>query len=350
MLDEEEEEEEDEIEEIDDEESSSCFLTEARDAAIGRSSNATKHDRRVIVHIDLDCFYAQCEMRHNPSLRDRPMAIQQKYLLVTSNQVARNQGVHKMQSLAEARRRCPELVVVNGEDLTRYRECSELIYDVLKTFTPKLERLGLDETYLDITAIIDAALGKEGEGGGEEGGKGEGEEATEVREKTMAASPPPSSSPSSYTFPPPSSLSSLVGNLYTPGGGGGGREKGRERERQERQPACCTCGCVERLKAGSHVAQAMRQRLFEELGFTSCAGISNNKMLAKMAGELHKPNAQTTLLPGDAIPFLSPLPPRRLPGCGWATARSLQRLGIDTVACLREISLSTLAPAVGEMQ
>ena len=50
--------------------------------------------------------------------------IQQKYLLVTSNYVARNLGVKKMSSVKEAKEVCPQLIIKNGEDLTHYREMS----------------------------------------------------------------------------------------------------------------------------------------------------------------------------------------------------------------------------------
>ncbi len=61
--------------------------------------------RRCILHFDIDYFYAQVEEVLNPSLRERPLAIQQKYLLVTCNYVARNRGVRKLQSLKEAKER-----------------------------------------------------------------------------------------------------------------------------------------------------------------------------------------------------------------------------------------------------
>ena len=57
----------------------------------------------------------------------------------------------------------------------------------------------------------------------------------------------------------------------------------------------CSCGCTERLHVGAHLAKLMRDDLFNELGFTCCAGVSYNKFLAKLVGSANKPNKQTTL-------------------------------------------------------
>ncbi|XP_077886131.1 DNA polymerase iota isoform X8 [Ictidomys tridecemlineatus] len=79
---------------------------------------------RVIIHVDLDCFYAQVEMISNPELKDKPLGVQQKYLVVTCNYEARKLGVTKLMNVRDAKEKCPQLVLVNGEDLTRYREMS----------------------------------------------------------------------------------------------------------------------------------------------------------------------------------------------------------------------------------
>ncbi|XP_019741068.1 DNA polymerase iota isoform X3 [Hippocampus comes] len=104
---------------------------------------------RVILHFDLDCFYAQVEMIRNPALRDVPLGIQQKYIVVTCNYVARQQGVTKLMSVTDAKQKCPQLVLVKGEDLTHYRVMS---YQVT------VERLGFDENFVDITEIIQKRL------------------------------------------------------------------------------------------------------------------------------------------------------------------------------------------------
>uniref|UniRef100_A0A8C5WU02 DNA polymerase iota n=1 Tax=Laticauda laticaudata TaxID=8630 RepID=A0A8C5WU02_LATLA len=113
---------------------------------------------RIIVHLDLDCFYAQVEMICNPELRSKPLGVQQKYLVVTCNYEARNLGVKKLMGVKEAKEMCPGLILVNGEDLTRYREFSYRVTELLKTFTPLVERLGFDENFVDITELVERRL------------------------------------------------------------------------------------------------------------------------------------------------------------------------------------------------
>ena len=83
--------------------------------------------QRTIIHIDVDCFYAQVEMLRDPSLALKPLGIQQKNIVVTCNYVARQRGVGKCQYITEAMKVCPDLVLVNGEDLARYRKVSILV-------------------------------------------------------------------------------------------------------------------------------------------------------------------------------------------------------------------------------
>ncbi|XP_050800633.1 DNA polymerase iota isoform X4 [Gopherus flavomarginatus] len=119
-------------------------------------SGSTAH--RVIVHTDLDCFYAQVEMIHNPELRDKPLGVQQKYLVVTCNYEARRLGIQKLMSVRDAKEKCRELVLVNGEDLTQYREMSYKVTELLEEFSPLVERLGFDENFVDITELVEKRL------------------------------------------------------------------------------------------------------------------------------------------------------------------------------------------------
>lgn len=80
---------------------------------------------------DIDCFYAQSEVLRCPSLRGRPVGVTQKFLVVTTNYIARSLGVPKMVSIDEAKKVLPALVLVNGEDLTPYRAESKQIMAVL---------------------------------------------------------------------------------------------------------------------------------------------------------------------------------------------------------------------------
>ncbi|KAG7276696.1 hypothetical protein CRUP_006875 [Coryphaenoides rupestris] len=114
--------------------------------------------RRVILHMDLDCFYAQVEMLRDPSLRSLPLGVQQKTIVVTCNYVAREHGVAKLMSVVDAKEKCPQLVLVRGEDLTHYRDMSYKVTELLMSFCPLVERLGLDENFVDVTEMVDKRL------------------------------------------------------------------------------------------------------------------------------------------------------------------------------------------------
>ncbi|PFH33944.1 hypothetical protein BESB_070960 [Besnoitia besnoiti] len=98
---------------------------------------------RTVVHVDMDCFYAQVETLRDPSVAGKPLAVRQKQLIVTTNLVARcppwklRKGIY----LPEAIRRCPCLVVKNGEDLSKYRDVSDRILNAIqeKAFLLALE-------------------------------------------------------------------------------------------------------------------------------------------------------------------------------------------------------------------
>jgi hypothetical protein len=94
-----------------------------------------------------DCFYASVFEHQNPALRSLPLAVQQKQILVTCNYEARRRGLHKLQLIHEAKKVCPDVVIVLGEDLTRFRNASKELYAFLRSFSwnSRCERLGFDE-------------------------------------------------------------------------------------------------------------------------------------------------------------------------------------------------------------
>lgn len=63
-------------------------------------------------------YTGPAEEVRQPSLRERPMGVTQKYLIVTCNYPARAAGVTKLMGIVEAKKKCPDLILVNGEDLT----------------------------------------------------------------------------------------------------------------------------------------------------------------------------------------------------------------------------------------
>ena len=95
-------------------------------------------------------------------------------------------------------------------------------------------------------------------------------------------------------------------------------------------------------------AEKMRQRIWEELGFTVNVGISSNKLLAKMAGDFEKPNKVHTLYPEEMEAKFWPLPVRDLFLVGAATERKLKMLGIYTIGDLARADIHVLKKRLGK--
>lgn len=95
-------------------------------------------------------------------------------------------------------------------------------------------------------------------------------------------------------------------------------------------------------------AEKMRQRIFDELGFTVNVGISTNKLLAKMAGDFEKPNKVHTLFPEEMETKLWPLPVRDLFLVGGATESKLKRMGIYTIGDLANAELEVIRSKLGK--
>lgn len=109
---------------------------------------------RKIIHCDCDCFYASIEMRDNPELRHKPVAVggspERRGVIATCNYEARKFGIHSAMASATARKRCPDLIIIRP-DMEKYRRASAQIHEVFRQFTDLIEPLSLDEAYLDVT-------------------------------------------------------------------------------------------------------------------------------------------------------------------------------------------------------
>jgi DNA polymerase-4 len=109
---------------------------------------------RRILHIDMDAFYASVEQRDRPELRGRPLAVggqpNQRGVVAAASYEARVFGVRSAMSMGKAVRLCPSLVIV-PPDFTKYRAVSQQVFGILRSVTPLVEPLSLDEAYLDVT-------------------------------------------------------------------------------------------------------------------------------------------------------------------------------------------------------
>ena len=215
--------------------------------------------RRVILHVDMDAFFASVEERDRPELAGRPVIVggraEARGVVAAASYAARRFGVHSAMPMRTALRLCPEAVVMPPR-LPRYREVSARIRAVFSRYTPLVEPLSLDEAYLDITESL---------------------------------------------------------GLF-----GGAEAIGR------------------RIKADIRA----------ETGLTASVGIGPNKLAAKIASDLDKPDG-FVIAPADLAAFLDALPVSRLPGVGRAAQAKLDRLGIRRVRELRLAPASRLEAAFG---
>ncbi len=106
-----------------------------------------------VLHVDMDCFFAAVEALDDPSLRGRPVIVGgtgPRSVVASCSYEARATGVRSAMPMGEARRRCPEAVVVAGRH-SRYSEVSSELHEVFAEFTPVIEPIGLDEAFLDVS-------------------------------------------------------------------------------------------------------------------------------------------------------------------------------------------------------
>lgn len=257
------------------------------------STSSCSSRKRVILHFDIDCFYAQVEMIKDPSLRSIPLGIKQKNIVVTCNYVAREKGVVKCAYITDAMKICPELVLVNGEDLSDYRQSSQQIFDLVYAFggsKSAVEKLGMDENFMDATELVE----------------------DKIAEMSLE-------------------------NLSVNGCTFGQATKSCTSDNKK------TCACHQRLMIGSIIASEIRQKLFDELGITSSCGIAHNKVLAKVGGGQNKPNKQTVIFHETALELMSSLKsPRSIPGLGSSTFELLKERGIHTIEDLQNANADQL--------
>ena len=282
---------------------------------------------RIIALLDLDAFYAQVEMKRLNSAPSIPLAVRQWDGLIAVNYAARAAGVTRHMRADEALTRCPSIKLVHVElidadgvvpddamarhsqrtakaSLARYRAASRAIFALLVRALGEtnVEKGSVDEAYLQLdesttrvlsggrallcervwdsvvgASTVDAGAGSgAGAGGGAGasiGGGGRCRRIADEPNSNVAAALKDALLSATDTWVVQSGADAESGNISTE-----------------------TLGfCSSRLLAASYVVSKLRALIQSELGFTSSAGIAQNKMLAKLVAGRHKPAAQTIL-------------------------------------------------------
>ncbi|KAI0997082.1 hypothetical protein K3495_g11104 [Podosphaera aphanis] len=258
---------------------------------------------------DYDCFYASVFENENPALKSVPLAVQQKQIIVTCNYAARRLGLRKLQLATEAKKIVPDLVIVLGEKLDRFREASKNLYRYLRSYSwnGKVERLGFDEVFLDVTDIIDynQAL------------------LNQRNLKNSFFFLDPLNPTRGFQFD-----ATTLPDCVFPNHKNFSRNDSVKNDEEF---------LLTRLTLGSNLAQFLRLQLENEKGFTSSVGISTNKLLSKLVGNLNKPNGQTTLVPpydatltdenssySNVTKFIDDFDIGKIPGIGFKSAQYIR--------------------------
>ena len=109
--------------------------------------------KRIILHVDMDAFFASVEQLDNKTLRGNPVivgGVSERGVVSTCSYEARKFGVHSAMPIFIARKLCPHGVYVRTR-MHRYKEISNKIFEILREVTDKIEVVSIDEAYLDIT-------------------------------------------------------------------------------------------------------------------------------------------------------------------------------------------------------
>lgn len=217
---------------------------------------------RVILHCDMNGFFASVELLSHPELRNVPMAVcgnpeNRHGIILAKNELAKKAGVVTAQTLWQARKKCPDLQVVPPHH-DKYKHYSRLINEIYGRFTDMVEPFSIDESWLDVTASR-----------------------------------------------------RLFGD-------------------------------------GRQIADTIRSTVREELGLTLSAGVSFNKIFAKMGSEYKKPDATTVISRDNYKQILWPMPVSEMFFVGSATAQKLNKAGIMTIGQLAMTDRSLLEGMLGK--
>ncbi|KAF5281408.1 hypothetical protein FQA39_LY17804 [Lamprigera yunnana] len=255
----------------------------------------------------MDCFYCQVEENLDPNLKGKPLAVVQYNAwrgggIIAVNYAARAKGVTRHMRGDEAKKHCPEIILakvpsVRGKaDLTKYRNAGKLVANVLQNFTDLLERASVDEAYLDITKA--------------------------VKERKASATNKIQLSEIINTHVVGSSGADFLHNLYN--------------------NDLCEEG-NDLLAYGAVIVEEIRAAVFQRTGYTCSAGIAHNKILAKLACGLNKPNKQT-ILPQESVQHCyENLPVYKIRSLGGKFGQCLSEdLGIANMAELEQFSETDL--------
>ncbi|MFC5278241.1 helix-hairpin-helix domain-containing protein [Halorubrum rubrum] len=255
---------------------------------------------RVVLHVDMDCFYASCERLRRPDLRGEPVVVGMGYepgetigAVATASYEARAFGVESATPISEALDRLPRRADADPDDpdapdpdetgrylpvdMAFYESVAEDVKAVLRDCADVLREVSVDEAYLDVTdrTAWDAVGGDD---------------------------------PASSAAAGPAEVRTLAEGY----------------------------------------ARHVKERIEREAGVPASVGVAPNMSAAKVASDADKPDGLVVVPPGAVAEFLAPLPTAALHGVGPVTERALAERGIETAGDVAAADADALAEAFGD--
>ena len=213
---------------------------------------------RVVMHIDMNAFFASVEQQTDPELRGKPIAVigTGRTVVTTASYEARAFGVKTGMNTWQARQACPQILFVVGDN-RKYADTSTRIIAMMRDYTPLVEVFSIDEAFLDVTGSL-----------------------------------------------------KLFGSAET-------------------------------------IAFLLKARIRHEFGLTCSIGIAPNKLLAKLASEMQKPDGLTIIAPDRVTTVLEQMPVKELCGIGKNVGKQLANLNIFTCGQLGRYPVDVLKRRFG---
>ncbi|XP_065309722.2 DNA polymerase eta-like isoform X2 [Dermacentor albipictus] len=282
-------------------------------------ATATTPRHRAVVLVDMDCFYVQVEQRLAPEWNGKPCAVAQYNTfqgggLIAVNYEARACGVKRGMRGDQAAKLAKDLHLfrvpeVRGKaDLTRYREAGAEVLSVLCQFSEVVERASVDEAYLDLTEACKAVPLPR---------------SMDAMPNTFLGQTPKTASQSGVD----DAKAEVVAWL------------------SDIEDPDCPDALLARAAA---LTEQIRAAVFAQTGFRCSAGIAHNKVLAKLACGLHKPNKQTVLTEAGVPVLFATLPVHKLRKLGGKLGQDIQKLlQVEVVADVLRFSEDQLSSSFG---
>ncbi|XP_017072456.1 DNApol-eta [Drosophila eugracilis] len=272
-------------------------------SARSQVSMQCKYDR-VVLLVDMDCFFCQVEEKQQPEYRNRPLAVVQYNPwrgggIIAVNYAARAKGVTRHMRGDEAKDLCSDIVLCQvpnireKADTSKYRDAGKEVANVLQRFTQLLERASVDEAYLDITETVNLRM-------------------QQMQTGAFALQPQELVNTFAVGYPNigdyVNKITNRFSNPYIDD------ERFQMSYDQNDLPAVRQSDI--RLLIGASVAGEVRAAVKKETGYECSAGIAHNKILAKLAAGMNKPNKQTILPLAETASLFDSLPVGKIKGLG----------------------------------